>query len=119
MKSQRNAVRKTPRQKRRRRSKKATALQSRPGSRLTQAQIDEMFARFQAADPDPKTELRYTDNFTLLVAVVLSAQATDDSVNRATPGLFALADTPQKIVALGEAGRHREDQDHRALPQQG
>lgn len=74
------------------------------GSKLTEAQIDEMFARFQAADPDPKTELDYTDPYTLLVAVVLSAQATDASVNRATPALFALADTPQKMLALGEQG---------------
>jgi dipeptidyl aminopeptidase/acylaminoacyl peptidase len=74
-----------------------------PGSKLTQAQIDEIFARFQSRDPDPKTELQYQDPFTLLVAVVLSAQATDTSVNRATPALFAAADTPAKMVALGEA----------------
>jgi len=74
-----------------------------PGSRLTQAQVDEIFARFQAQDPDPETELHYDDPFTLLVAVVLSAQATDASVNRATPALFRLANTPEKIVALGEA----------------
>jgi len=75
-----------------------------PGSRLTQAQVDEIFARFHAEDPDPKTELRYKDHFTLLVAVVLSAQATDASVNRATPALFSAADTPQKLIDLGEAG---------------
>jgi len=75
-----------------------------PGSKLTPAQIDEIFARFQARDPDPKTELRYRDPFTLIVAVVLSAQATDTSVNRATPALFAVADTPEKMIALGEAG---------------
>jgi endonuclease-3 len=66
--------------------------------------VDEIFARFEATDPDPKTELRYQDNFTLLVAVVLSAQATDESVNRATPALFAEADTPRKMIGLGEAG---------------
>jgi endonuclease-3 len=66
--------------------------------------VDEIFARFQAADPDPETELLYEDNFTLLVAVVLSAQATDAGVNRATPELFRLANTPEKMVALGEAG---------------
>ncbi len=66
--------------------------------------MDEIFARFQAADPDPETELLYEDNFTLLVAVVLSAQATDAGVNRATPELFRLANTPEKMVALGEAG---------------
>ncbi len=66
--------------------------------------MGEIFARFQAADPDPETELLYEDNFTLLVAVVLSAQATDAGVNRATPELFRLANTPEKMVALGEAG---------------
>jgi endonuclease-3 len=75
-----------------------------PGSRLTQAEIDEIFRRFQQADPHPKTELRYRDPFTLLVAVVLSAQATDASVNRATPDLFSVAGTPQKLARLGEAG---------------
>jgi endonuclease III len=75
-----------------------------PGSRLTQAQIDEIFERFAAFDPHPKTELHYQDPFTLLVAVVLSAQATDASVNRATPELFRVAATPEKLLALGEAG---------------
>jgi endonuclease-3 len=75
-----------------------------PGSRLTEAQIETIFARFQAKDPDPKTELKYTDPFTLLLSVVLSAQATDASVNRVTPALFAAAGTPEKLVALGEAG---------------
>jgi endonuclease III len=75
-----------------------------PGSRLTQAEIDEIFRRFQKIDPHPKTELHYRDAFTLLVAVVLSAQATDASVNRATPDLFSVADTPEKLAGLGEAG---------------
>lgn len=74
-----------------------------PGSRLTPAAIAEMFGRFEAIDPHPKTELHYCDPFTLLVAVVLSAQATDASVNKATPELFKLADTPEKMAALGEA----------------
>jgi endonuclease-3 len=74
-----------------------------PGSKLTESQIDEIFARFQAADPEPETELHFKDPFTLLVAVVLSAQATDASVNRATPDLFKAADTPEKMIALGEA----------------
>ncbi len=74
-----------------------------PGSRLTPAAITEMFSRFQRLDPHPKTELRHKDPFTLLVSVVLSAQATDSSVNQATPGLFALADTQVKLLALGEA----------------
>jgi len=61
-----------------------------------------MFARFAKRDPEPQTELHYTDPYTLLVAVVLSAQATDTSVNKATPALFALANTPEKMAALGE-----------------
>jgi len=68
------------------------------------AQIQEMFARLAARDPSPRTELEYLNPFTLLVAVVLSAQATDAGVNRATPALFAAADTPAKMVKLGEAG---------------
>ena len=64
--------------------------------------IEEIFARFAAANPEPKGELYYTNPFTLLVAVVLSAQATDAGVNKATPALFALADTPAKMAALGE-----------------
>jgi endonuclease-3 len=75
-----------------------------PGSRLTQGEIDEIFRRFHQVDPHPKTELQYRDPFTLLVAVVLSAQATDASVNRATPELFRIADTPEKLAQLGEAG---------------
>jgi endonuclease III len=74
-----------------------------PGSRLTPAEIDEIFRRFQAMSPHPKTELRYADPFTLLVAVVLSAQATDSSVNKATPDLFKTAGTPEKLIELGEA----------------
>ncbi len=69
--------------------------------RMPKADIHEMFRRFHAADPEPKGELDYTNTFTLLVAVVLSAQATDAGVNKATPALFALADTPEKMVALG------------------
>ena len=72
------------------------------GSKLTRGQIDEMFARFQKADPEPETELDYRDPYTLLVAVVLSAQATDVGVNKATRDLFAKADTAEKMVALGE-----------------
>ena len=65
--------------------------------------IAEMFRRFRTANPEPRGELHYTNPFTLLVAVVLSAQATDAGVNKATPALFSRADTPQKMVALGEA----------------
>ena len=68
------------------------------------ARIAEIFARFEAASPDPRTELTYKTPFTLLVSVVLSAQATDKSVNKATEKLFAVADTPQALLALGEAG---------------
>jgi endonuclease-3 len=68
----------------------------------TSAEIEEAFRRFQAANPEPATELQHDTPFTLLVAVVLSAQATDAGVNKATPALFALADTPEKMVALGE-----------------
>jgi endonuclease III len=74
-----------------------------PGSRLTEAEIGEMFHRFQELDPHPKTELHYQDPFTLLVAVILSAQATDSSVNRATPELFRLAGTPDKLAGLSQA----------------
>ena len=68
----------------------------------TPAEVDEAFRRFQAAMPEPKGELQHVNPFTLLVAVVLSAQATDAGVNKATPALFALADTPEKMAALGE-----------------
>jgi len=64
--------------------------------------VAEAFRRFAEAVPEPKTELAYTSPFTLLVAVVLSAQATDAGVNKATPALFARADTPEKMVRLGE-----------------
>jgi endonuclease-3 len=66
------------------------------------AEIEEAFRRFKAAKPKPQTELRHVNPFTLLVAVVLSAQATDAGVNKATPALFAAADTPDKMVKLGE-----------------
>ncbi len=63
----------------------------------------ELFRRFQAANPHPATELNYTSPFELLIAVMLSAQATDISVNKATQQLFPVANTPEKILALGEA----------------
>ncbi len=68
----------------------------------TKAEVEEAFRRFAAANPDPRSELQYINPFTLLVAVVLSAQATDAGVNKATPALFKLADTPEKMVKLGE-----------------
>ncbi len=70
---------------------------------MKKAHVNEMFRRLAAARPDPETELAYDNPFTLLVAVVLSAQATDVGVNKATPALFAAADTPAKMAALGEA----------------
>ena len=66
--------------------------------------IREIFARFQAADPAPRGELEHVNAFTLLVAVALSAQATDAGVNKATRALFAVADTPAKMLDLGEDG---------------
>jgi endonuclease-3 len=70
--------------------------------RWTAAEVREAFSRFQKANPEPKGELEHLNPFTLLVAVVLSAQATDAGVNRASRALFAVADTPQKMLALGE-----------------
>jgi endonuclease-3 len=64
----------------------------------------EIFARLAAAEPEPVTELEFVNEFTLLVAVVLSAQATDVGVNKATKALFPIADTPEKMLALGEEG---------------
>ena len=71
-------------------------------SRLTKSTIHEIFANFRANDPHPEGELDYVNNFTLLVAVVLSAQATDIGVNKATKALFEIASTPETMYALGE-----------------
>ena len=68
----------------------------------TPAEVREAFTRFRKANPEPKGELEHLNPYTLLVAVVLSAQATDAGVNKATRALFAVADTPQKMLALGE-----------------
>jgi endonuclease-3 len=70
---------------------------------MTPAKRHELFRRLREANPEPKTELQYRTPFELLVAVVLSAQATDKSVNLATPKLFEVAPTPQAMAALGEA----------------
>ncbi|MDF2965432.1 MAG: Endonuclease [Rickettsiaceae bacterium] len=67
-------------------------------------EINAIFQEFYNRDPDPKTELQYTNNYTLLVAVALSAQATDISVNKATKDLFQKYDTPEKMLVLGEEG---------------
>ncbi|MBV9519305.1 MAG: endonuclease III [Hyphomicrobiales bacterium] len=71
--------------------------------KLSSEEIETIFARFQALNPEPATELVHTNSFTLLVAVVLSAQATDAGVNKATKPLFQKVKTPAAMVALGEA----------------
>ena len=71
---------------------------------LPRAKAEEMFARLAAREPEPTTELVYSSPYTLLVSVVLSAQATDVGVNKATKPLFKVVDTPEKMLALGEAG---------------
>jgi len=73
-------------------------------NQLTYPVIHEIFSRFQAAEPVPKGELEHVNLFTLVVAVALSAQATDAGVNKATRGLFAVADRPEKMLALGVEG---------------
>ncbi|WP_342640749.1 endonuclease III [Rhodoligotrophos ferricapiens] len=77
---------------------------SKPKKRLDARDIEEIFARFAQVMPEPRGELDYVNHFTLLVAVVLSAQATDVGVNKATKDLFQIADTPEKMLALGEEG---------------
>jgi endonuclease III len=71
---------------------------------LPYAVVTEIFRRLRAAEPEPVGELDHTNAFTLLVAVALSAQATDKGVNRATAALFPVADSPEKMLALGEEG---------------
>ncbi|MEX1252077.1 MAG: endonuclease III [Hyphomonas sp.] len=75
-----------------------------PKSKFTRAKAAELFAALAADRPDPRTELDFVNPFTLVVAVALSAQATDVGVNKATRKLFAVADTPEKMLALGEEG---------------
>jgi len=81
-----------------------TVAEAAPGATKpwTNAEVEEAFRRFAIANPNPRGELQYINPFTLLVAVVLSAQATDAGVNKATPALFKLADSPEKMVKLGE-----------------
>jgi endonuclease-3 len=114
----RRSIRKTPRRTRALRSARAgkAAELKGPDERVaadrkavaaalpqwTTAEIEEAFRRFQSVNPTPRGELKHINPFTLLIAVVLSAQATDAGVNKATPALFAAADTPEKMVALGE-----------------
>lgn len=71
---------------------------------MNKQKIHDIFARFQKENPNPTTELRYKNPFELLIAVILSAQATDISVNKATEKLYPIANTPEKILALGEEG---------------
>jgi endonuclease-3 len=81
---------------------RATAGRIRAFKPWTPHEVREAFERFRKANPEPKGELEHINPYTLLVAVVLSAQATDAGVNKATRSLFAIADTPQKMIALGE-----------------
>ncbi len=74
---------------------------------MDKKKINEIFRRLKKANPAPTTELKYRTPFQLLIAVILSAQATDRSVNQATRELFKVAPTPQKMLALGEAGLKR------------
>jgi endonuclease III len=92
-------VRKTPAAKPGARAKKPSAKRIKP---WTPAEVREAFSRFQKANPEPRGELEHLNPYTLLVAVVLSAQATDAGVNKATRARFPVADTPQKMLALGE-----------------
>ncbi|GJD97862.1 endonuclease III [Methylobacterium iners] len=78
------------------------AIETRPDP-VGSETVSEIFARLRATNPEPRAELEYLNPYTLLVAVVLSAQATDKSVNLATTPLFAIADHPQAMLALGEA----------------
>src|SRR5262245_49712396 len=87
-------------------AKKTAGAAAKPRGRrrplYTPDEVREIFRRFSVQRPDPRGELEFKNPFTLLVAVVLSAQATDVSVNKATKGLFAVADTPREMAALGE-----------------
>ncbi len=83
-------------------SKTKTKTKTKTLKRWTAAEVHEAFSRFQKANPEPKGELEHLNPYTLLVAVVLSAQATDAGVNKATRALFPIADTPQKMIDLGE-----------------
>jgi endonuclease-3 len=71
---------------------------------MTPQKINEMFARFKEHNPHPTTELKFSNHFEMLIAVILSAQATDKGVNKATEVLFKIANTPEKMFALGVAG---------------
>jgi len=81
---------------------KKKAKKKLPRPKLTRAQIADIYRHLHSLDPAPRTELNYSNPYTLVVAVALSAQATDVGVNKATKALFEAADTPEKMVALGE-----------------
>jgi len=83
-------------------TKKAVKKKKLPRPKLTRAQIADIYAHLYSLDPAPRTELNYSNPYTLVVAVALSAQATDVGVNKATKALFEAADSPEKMVALGE-----------------
>jgi endonuclease-3 len=85
-------------------AQKPAKKSARPSAKAQTARVQEIFDRFAAKDDHPKTELNYSSPFTLVVAVALSAQATDVSVNKATQALFRDADTPAKMAALGVEG---------------
>jgi endonuclease III len=99
-KQARSAPRKSPR---RQKAKPAARPKAKGPLPWSPPEVEEAFRRFKAANPEPKGELEYVNPYTLLVAVVLSAQATDTGVNKATRGLFDAADTPEKMIALGES----------------
>lgn len=80
------------------------AKKEKPAKKMSAAQIEKFFSVLREKNPEPKTELEYINPYTLLVAVVLSAQATDAGVNRATKALFKKIDAPEKMLKLGEAG---------------
>ena len=88
-------------------SAKAAAPRRSRGRQLTRAEITQMFERLSELNPNPTTELEYSTPFELLIAVLLSAQATDVGVNKATRRLFPVANTPAAIAALGEDGLKR------------
>jgi endonuclease-3 len=104
MKTLGKATRSAKRAGRKRQASTPTRAQAMPRrTRLSKPAVVEMFRRLEAADPHPESELEYVNPFTLLVAVVLSAQSTDAGVNKATRALFKIADTPEKMVRLDEA----------------
>jgi endonuclease III len=84
--------------------RKISAAKKPAARKYPAAKAEALYAALAAGNPDPRTELAFTDPYTLVVAVALSAQATDVSVNKATTGLFKAANTPRKMLALGEAG---------------